>query len=122
VAIFRGVQADIPGLSMNHVAQETDLPVAALPDYPSGQLAAGIPADNVGEARAVVRRLRGLARVCPRPGAQGRAPAGGGRVPPTPLPSSTPSSSPSPSARATATAGGSTAPRLQPPECIEASR
>src|SRR3954449_2922862 len=42
VTIFRGVQADIPGISMNHGVQDTGVTVAALPDYPTEQVSAGI--------------------------------------------------------------------------------
>ena len=34
VAIYQGVQADIPGLTLNHVAEETDVTIASLPGLP----------------------------------------------------------------------------------------
>jgi hypothetical protein len=65
VAIYRGVQADIPGLTMNRVAEGTNVTVAALPDYPAQQVRSGISADSLAAAREIVVRLTGLARVCP---------------------------------------------------------
>jgi PPM family protein phosphatase len=130
VAIYRGVQADIPGLRMNRVAEVTDVTVAALPDYPAAQVRSGISADSLSAARDVVDRLTGLARVCPTP-----------TPTPTPAPTRSPSAAPTPSAtpgprpasgatpaRGTASATPtprpstppSATPTLTPPECIEA--
>jgi serine/threonine protein phosphatase PrpC len=129
VAIYRGVQVDIPGLQMSHVAEDTAVTVAALPDFPTEQLSAGIPADSLPEARAVVRRLTRLATVCP-----------------TPTPSPSPTTSPKPTAKATGQATGKATasatpsasarphasrtagptptptPTIHPPDCLEVSR
>ncbi len=91
VAIFRGVQADVPGVRLNSVAEDTGITIASLPDYPTEQLAAGIPAESLADAREVVSRLTTLVRVCPVAGSGGRAPE------------------PTPSADAT----------LAPPDCVE---
>jgi PPM family protein phosphatase len=134
VAIYRGVQADIPGLTMHRVAEDTDVTVAALPDYPAQQVRSGISADSLTAARDIVDRLTGLARVCPAPTPTATpSPTGSASSPapgatPTPTPgagtrsantSTTPrpsaSPSPEPSAPATPT------PTLTPPDCIEAS-
>lgn len=137
VAIFRGVQADIPGVTLNTVEEETDVTIAALPDYPTEQVASGIAAKNLTDAHSIVSRLTGLARVCPGT----RASAS-----PSPSPSASPSSRPgsSPSARPTASArtvapsrtpsagpSGTATPRssptptpastLAPPDCIQAA-
>ena len=65
VAVYQGVQADIPGIRMNHVAEDSRVSIASLPDYQTEQVAAGIPAESRSDARMIVRRLTGLARVCP---------------------------------------------------------
>ncbi|MGA8993503.1 MAG: protein phosphatase 2C domain-containing protein, partial [Nocardioidaceae bacterium] len=50
VAVFRGVQADIPGLRLNSVEEDSDLPVAALPRDATDRVGAGIPANTLAEA------------------------------------------------------------------------
>jgi protein phosphatase len=147
VAIFRGVQADIPGLTLSKVEEETNVTIAALPDYPTEQVASGIAASSLTDARSIVERLTGLARVCPDSGSgagPGPSPsAGPSRSPssrPTAsarkaAPSRSPSAGPSGSAtpRSTATPGPSATPSptpspspsagptLAPPDCIEAA-
>ncbi len=120
VAIYRGVQADIPGLTMNRLEEKTDVTVASLPDFPQGQVEAGISAGSLADARAISERLTRAARVCPTPtptptpspsptrkaGAVGSAPPSP-TASPTPTPSTTESPTPSPT--------------LAPPECMEAS-
>jgi PPM family protein phosphatase len=130
VAIFRGVQADIPGISLNRVAEMTDVTVAALPDYPTEQVASGISAKSLTDARHIVSRLTGLAAVCPtrRPtpaptaGPTGK-PTGNPTASAKQAPSRTPRAgrSPSPSPSATPSPGGSATPALRPPDCIEAT-
>jgi PPM family protein phosphatase len=132
VAIYRGVQVDIPGVSMNHVAQDTDVTVAALPDFPTEQLSAGIPADSLTEARAIVRRLTRLATVCPSPSptpsptpspsakpsggtataSPKRSASAGARASRTTTPTPTPTTGPTPTPTPT--------PTIHPPDCIEA--
>jgi protein phosphatase len=119
VAIYRGVQADLPG--MNSVEERTGVTVASLPDFPAEQVRSGIAADSLADARQIVARLTDAARVCPTPT-------------PTPSPSATPA--PAPSGTATRKPGGRTSPAapsatpspsaspsptLAPPDCIEAA-
>jgi protein phosphatase len=112
VTIFRGIQSDLPGVTMNSVAERTDVPIQALPEFQLDQVRAGIPADSRDHAREIVGQLTELARKCPVPE-------------PTPTDDPTKderdgqaktekkndkqSSSPSPSP----------SPTIQPPECIE---
>jgi serine/threonine protein phosphatase PrpC len=124
VAIYRGVQADIPGLRMNRVAEDTEVTVAALPDYPASQVRSGISADSLTAARDIVARLSSLARVCPAPTPTGpptptpvrSSPSGNPTA--TPRPTATPA--PRPSASRTPTPAPTPAPTIAPPECIEA--
>jgi len=125
VAIYQGVQADIPGVRTSHVAEETALTVAALPDYPTEQVATGIPADTLREARAVVARLRTLARRCP---AAPPTPAATASASPRPTRTAAPrpTATGSPGATRSPSPSASSSPRptstLAPPDCIEATR
>jgi serine/threonine protein phosphatase PrpC len=124
VAIYRGVQADIPGVRLNHLAEDTEVTIASLPDYPTQQVASGISADSLTAARAVVTRLNGLARICPAPvptptvsATPTPSTAGSPAATPRPSPSAAPSPSVSPTPTATPTASAS--PTLAPPDCLE---
>jgi serine/threonine protein phosphatase PrpC len=147
VAIYRGVQADIPGLTMNRVAEGTNVTVAALPDYPAQQVRSGISADSLAAAREIVDRLTGLARVCPTATpsptpSQGRSTPSASASPTSPpaptasaargTVSAAPSPKPSaatpsrPTSKGTGPRTGPTksptaSPTLAPPQCIEAS-
>ena len=129
VAIYRGIQSDLPGLRLNHLAERTDIPIQSLPDYRAAQVKAGIPAESPDDAREIVESIRtDFARVCPTPEpspspspspstspSKDRSPADGptreARSTSSASPSPSPSASPSPSPTST----------LEPPECIEAS-
>jgi PPM family protein phosphatase len=130
VAIFRGVQAELPGVRTHEVAQPTDVTLQSLPEYRADQVRSGIPADDLTDAREIVTRLTEFARVCPEaepttepspsasPSAD-RSRQGGtggqgddrqgetGSESPRPSRSASPSPSPSPT--------------LAPPDCIEAA-
>jgi PPM family protein phosphatase len=132
VAIFRGVQADMPGISLNHVVQDTDVTVAALPDYPTELVSAGISADSLADARDIVSRLTGQAAVCPSPvptagptlTASPRATTGTSApraAVPSAKPSATPSAGSTPSASASPSAAPTAAATVRPPNCIEAT-
>jgi protein phosphatase len=122
VAIYQGVQASVPGVRMNHMVDQTDVTIQALPDFPAEQVRAGIPAESLADAHKIVARLGHAARVCPTP---------------TPTPTTTPSRSPSksPTAQGTRRPSPSAAPSptkspsptptpsptLTPPDCVEAT-
>ncbi len=124
VAIYRGVQADIPGVRMNRVAQQTEVTIASLPDFPAEQVRSGIAASSLSDAKQIVTRLTGLARVCPTPTptptpspTPTRKPSGTG----TKKPTATRAAAPTPSPTQTATPTPSPSPTLAPPDCIEAT-
>jgi len=85
VAIFRGVEADIPGIEMHQVEESSNLTLEDLPTYNARQVRDGISANNLEDARGIVSRLRRLA-LCPDPS--------------DPSPSASPKSSPSPTPKA----------------------
>jgi protein phosphatase len=149
VAVYRGVQADIPGLRMHRVAVTTDITLESLKDYPAEQVRSGISADSKTDAMAIVARLQGLATVCPtatpspepsptagrRPSQQpSQQPSAKPTVQATKRPSKAPSPTaatdkpvasgqPSPSAAPTSGPSGSAtpSPTLTPPDCVEAT-
>ena len=88
VAVYQGVEADLPGISTHHVKESSDLRLADLPDYNQRQVRDGISANGMDDARGILSRLERLA-LCPDPA--------------TPAPSATPSPSATASPRAGAT-------------------
>lgn len=64
VAIYRGVQADLPGISLHHVYETQDLLLSELPTYRRSQVIEGIDAEDLADSRAIVERLRGFADAC----------------------------------------------------------
>ena len=122
VAIYQGVDADVPGLRLTSVYQGTDVDLDTLPDFRAEQVRGGISADDREDAERIVERLEGFVRVCPEPeptpspsaspkgsdpatpkGDRTRKPgdrASSARPSPSPTPSPTPSPSPSPTGAA----------------------
>jgi serine/threonine protein phosphatase PrpC len=64
VVIFRGVQADMPGVDLSHVYEPEHITLTALPDYPRQRVSDGIEADNLDHARSIVADLRLIAAEC----------------------------------------------------------
>ncbi len=120
VAIYQGVQADIPGLTLTSVHEATDVTLASLSTLQADKVRSGILADDLDDARQTVSRLGALARVCPEPSSSprpspGSSPGGATGSPDGsgPSPDGTTSADPSPSA--------SPSPTLAPPDCVEAT-
>ena len=61
VAIFKGVQADIPGITLQHVEQVTDVELESLPAFRRQQVEAGIEASSKADAEKTVAELDELA-------------------------------------------------------------
>ena len=57
VTIFKGVQADIPGITLQHVDEITEVEVSTLPDFRAKQVQAGIEASSRAEAEQIVENL-----------------------------------------------------------------
>jgi protein phosphatase len=141
VTIFRGVQADVPGLTMHRVAHTTSVTLESLPDYPAEQVRSGIGAEDLGDAHDIVSRLTGLATVCPTPSpSPSPSPKNGGKnggkqSKPSQRPSAKPSSGRTPSGGSTqraaagptkkpsgpASPSASPTPTIKPPDCIEST-
>jgi serine/threonine protein phosphatase PrpC len=136
VAIYQGVEADLPGITLTSVYERTDIDLDTLPDFRADQVRGGITADDYEKARDIVAELMTFVRVCPepeptpsptpsptdqpqtdrpqtdRPRAAGTQRPGGDRAAspsPTPTPSPSPAPSPTPS------------PTGEPQDCVEAA-
>jgi PPM family protein phosphatase len=57
VTIFRGVDADVPGVSLSQPYETTNVSLARLSDYDASTVREGIDADSLGDAQDAVRRL-----------------------------------------------------------------
>ena len=64
VAIYRGVEAEVPGVSLSHVYEPQDLSLAELPEYARERVASGIETSDLDDARSTVSELRNLAASC----------------------------------------------------------
>lgn len=84
VAIFRGIEQDLPGISLSSLEDRTDLPVADLPDFSQDEVAEGITADNLADAQTTVAALLEAARDCARGGRSAEDCEGAGDSDPTP--------------------------------------
>ncbi len=57
VTIFKGVQAKLPGITLQHIDEVTDVEVETLPDFRREQVRAGIEASSRAEAEQIVANL-----------------------------------------------------------------
>ena len=128
VAIYKGVDAAVPGLTLTSVHEETEVTLDSLPDFRAHQVRDGISAEDLGDARDIVSRLGDFARVCPTPtptpttkptASSSPKASTSPKATRTRKPGATPTdrdtSSPSPSPTAAAS------PTLAPPDCVEST-
>ncbi|MDD9349912.1 protein phosphatase 2C domain-containing protein [Mumia sp.] len=73
VAIFRGIQADLPLLELDSVEEVTDVTLASLPTFRANQVEKGITSTSLADARDTIDQLRDIAARCADP-AQANAP------------------------------------------------
>ncbi|TCC56912.1 serine/threonine-protein phosphatase [Kribbella pittospori] len=92
VAIFQGVEADLPGLTLSKVYERQTLQVDKLPTYSREQVEANIQADNLDGARSIVGELQHTADECAKAKAK-----------PTPSPTPRPSTPPPPTGKPVST-------------------
>jgi protein phosphatase len=64
IAIYQGVQADLPGVDLHHVYERQDLLLSELPSYRRSQAIEGIDANDLADARSIVERLQSFADAC----------------------------------------------------------
>jgi protein phosphatase len=67
VVIYKGVQADIPGITLQHVEQVTDVELDSLPPFRRQQVEAGIEASSRADAQKTVAELDRFAAPEPTP-------------------------------------------------------
>jgi PPM family protein phosphatase len=91
VAIYQGVDAQLPGISLNHVYADQHLKLSQLPAFRRSQVLDGLPADSLTKAERIVVELRGFARICAGPGTPTTSPTKTLPPPPTSTSPSTPS-------------------------------
>ncbi len=64
VAIYQGVQADLPGIDLHHVYEMQGLTLDELPSFERSQVIEGLSADDLNDARTIVGRLQSFATSC----------------------------------------------------------
>ncbi len=67
VAIYRGVDADLPFITLRTLESTTDVEVDSLPSFQQGQIRDGIEATDLADAEQIVRDLRDEGRPLPTP-------------------------------------------------------
>ncbi len=114
VAVYQGVQADLPVVDLSALHETSEITLASLPDYRAAQVRDGISADSLDDARRIVDNIGDLARPCPTPEPTPSAsPSQQPSASPTGRPGGSRSADPSPSPSA------SPSPTLAPPDCVE---
>lgn len=58
VTIFKGVEADLPGINLNSVYERSDISLDSLPEHTARDVRNGRPAGTLGRAREIVSNLR----------------------------------------------------------------
>ncbi len=64
VAIYQGIQADLPGVDLHHVYELQGLTLDELPSFERSQVIEGLSADDLSDARTIVGRLKSFAAAC----------------------------------------------------------
>jgi protein phosphatase len=92
VGVYRGVSGSVLGVQLSRLADRTNLPVTALPDFERSKVVSGIQASSQTDAQRIVTALRqeACARSTPSPQPSASARARTRRPAPTPTPSPTP--------------------------------
>jgi len=92
VAIFKGVDFELPLLDMNHVVEHSDIPITALPDVYAARVQDGISAESLDAARENIASIESAAVTCPEPEPEPkpRTRDRDGTPSPTPTPTLTP--------------------------------
>ncbi len=67
VVIFKGVQADLPGIRLHHVTERSIYSLEDLPSYRARQVRDGISADSLADARSIISSLRSDVSCPPSP-------------------------------------------------------
>jgi PPM family protein phosphatase len=115
VAIYKGVQGDLPGVDLSHVYEPENITLTELPEYPRQRVSAGIEADDLDHARSIVANLRVIAAECASPSTSPTSPTSS-RSPTTHPPASSPTQTPrSPGGQRGRTQPSTSGPTTAPP-------
>jgi protein phosphatase len=96
VAIYRGLTQDVGPVRLSDVYEEQDIPLDTLPTVWQERVAVGITAENLTEARRIVRDLLRRSDLC-QP-ATAPSPGASPTTAPTPAPSPSATGAPTPPA------------------------
>ena len=66
--IYRGLNADLPGVELSHPYESSNVSLALLSDYQAGQVREGIDADSLEDARQTVQNLSDTQVAAPEAG------------------------------------------------------
>ncbi|MDP9445051.1 MAG: protein phosphatase 2C domain-containing protein [Actinomycetota bacterium] len=105
VAIYRGIDAEVPGLSLSSLHEGSDIPLGSLPAYWREQVASGIEAEDLTDAERILADLHDVAVTCAQ-----RPEAGPQDTTPSPSPSPSPDRRRTPPPRSTASPAPATSP------------
>ncbi len=64
VAIYQGIQAELPGISLHHVYETEGISIDNLSSYRRGTVIEGLDADDLDHAHRIVAQLREMAATC----------------------------------------------------------
>jgi PPM family protein phosphatase len=64
VAIYQGVQGDVPLIALSSLYEESDVQVSTLPGWAQTRVRDGIDATNLSNAHNIVRQLQNASRAC----------------------------------------------------------
>ncbi len=96
VAIYRGLSQQVFGMQLSSLHEETDVPLADLPESYRDSVKETVQASGLGEAEQIVDNLRGRAQDCVRARAAAAKPTPKPTPPPTPNQAGKPTTTPTP--------------------------
>lgn len=117
VAIYQGVNAQLPGISLNHVYAHQRLRLSALPAFRRSQVVGGLAADSLPKAQRIVDELLAFSMECTPSGPATTSPPVTLPPPVTPTitPPTLPSTTPPTISRPTPTPAAATPTTIGPP-------
>jgi PPM family protein phosphatase len=117
VAIFKGVDEDIPGLTLSRVFEKQTLQVDKLPTYSREQVESNIQADDLPGARTIVTELQRTAAECAAKAKPTPTPTPGTPKPSTPVTTAPATSKPPTTVPSTAPSSTPTTGPVNPDDC-----
>lgn len=125
VAIYQGIDAQLPGISLSSLHESSDIRFDALPAYWRQQVTDGIDAENLTDAERILGDLNDVAATCATPEQEPTGQQTPTRTPSptrTPEPTQTPNQDSRPATTSPAESQPSDAPTPSDAECAEAQQ